>query len=229
MFEILYIKIYNDKGCIYNLYMFNILKFLNWYGEMVKDIILASASPRRQQLLSQIGLDFKVKPSAIEEVIDDTLEPAQVAMSLASQKCNDIASQITDDCIVIGADTIVIKDNKMLGKPKNESDAFNMLHSLKGQWHQVVTGLCLCRSYDKKIICDYEITKVKISDLSDEFINSYIATKEPLDKAGAYGIQGYGALLVERIDGCYFNVMGLPIFKLSCMLKELGFVINLKK
>ncbi len=194
----------------------------------MRDIILASASPRRQQLLTQIGLHFKVKPSYIEEVIDNTLEPTQVAMSLASQKCNDIVSQIEEDCIVIGADTIVVKDNKMLGKPKDEKDAFDMLTSLKGQWHQVVTGICLYRTSDKKSICDCEITKVKISDKSDEFINEYISTKEPFDKAGSYGIQGYGSLLVEKIDGCYFNVMGLPIYKLSCMLDELGYKINLK-
>ena len=194
----------------------------------MRDIILASASPRRQQLLTQIGLHFKVKPSNIEEVIDNTLEPSQVAMSLASQKCKDIVSQIEEDCIVIGADTIVVKDNKMLGKPKDEKDAFDMLTSLKGQWHQVVTGICLYRTSDKKSICDCEITKVKISDKSDEFIYEYISTKEPFDKAGAYGIQGYGSLLVEKIDGCYFNVMGLPIYKLSCMLDELGYKINLK-
>ncbi len=197
----------------------------------MRDIILASASPRRQQLLTQIGLNFKVKPSDIEEVIDNTLEPSQVAMSLASQKCRDIVCQIDDDCdcIVIGADTIVLKDNKMLGKPKDERDAFNMLTSLKGEWHQVVTGLCLYRTSDNKSVCDYEITKVKISDKSDEFINEYISTKEPFDKAGAYGIQGFGSLLVEKIDGCYFNVMGLPIYKLSCMLDELGYKININK
>lgn len=205
------------------------IKIYKWYGEIVRDIILASASPRRQQLLTQMGLHFNLKPSDIEEVIDNTLEPCQVAMSLASQKCNDVVSQIEEDCIVIGADTIVVKDNKMLGKPRDEREAFNMLTSLRGEWHQVVTGLCLYRTSDKKSICDYEITKVKISDKSDEFINEYISTKEPFDKAGAYGIQGYGSLLVERIDGCYFNVMGLPIYKLSCMLEELGYKISLEK
>lgn len=204
-------------------------KKINIYnGENVENIILASASPRRQQLLKQIGLNFEVVPSSIDEVIDNTLKPFQVAISLASQKCNDVASQIKDDCIVIGADTIVVKDDRMLGKPKNAIDAFDMLSSLKGEWHQVVTGLCLFRTSDKKSICDYEMTKVKIADKSDEFINEYISTKEPFDKAGSYGIQGYGSLLVEKIDGCYFNVMGLPIFKLSCMLDKLGYRINLK-
>lgn len=222
MFEILVVKIYNYKG-----YVLHSNKKYRYYGENVKSIILASASPRRQQLLNQIGLDFEVIPSTIDEVIDDTLEPFQVAMSLASQKCNDVASHIDDNCIVIGADTIVVKDNKMLGKPKDQEDAFDMLSSLNGEWHQVVTGLCLYRTSDKKSICDYEITKVKIANKSDEFLYSYIATKEPFDKAGAYGIQGLGSLLVEKIDGCYFNVMGLPIYKLSCMLDKLGYKINL--
>jgi len=192
----------------------------------MKDIILASASPRRQQLLKQIGIKFNVIPSTMDEVMNNALEPSQVAISLASQKCKDVVSQIQKDCIVIGADTIVVKDNQLLGKPKNEEDAFNMLKYLNGEWHEVVTGLCLYRTCDKKSICDYEATRVKIANNSDEFIKAYIGTKEPFDKAGAYGIQGYGSLIVEKIEGCYFNVMGLPIYKLSCMLDELGYSIN---
>jgi len=193
----------------------------------VKDIILASASPRRQQLLRQIGIKFEVIPSTMDEVMNNTLEPSQVAISLASQKCNDIVSQIQKDCIVIGADTIVVKDNQLLGKPKNEKDAFDMLKYLNGEWHEVVTGLCLYRTSDKKSICDYEATRVKMANNSDEFIKAYIGTKEPFDKAGGYGIQGYGSLIVEKIEGCYFNVMGLPIYKLSCMLDKLGYSIEL--
>ncbi|MHB8062925.1 MAG: Maf family protein [Ruminiclostridium sp.] len=194
----------------------------------MKDIILASASPRRQQLLKQIGLRFNVLPSTIDEVMNNTLEPSEVAISLASQKCNAVAAQIENDCIVIGADTIVVKGNQMLGKPKNEKEAFDMLKDLNGEWHEVITGLCLYRISDKKSICDYEATKVKIADNSDEFIKAYIGTEEPFDKAGAYGIQGYGSLIVEKIEGCYFNVMGLPIYKLSRMLDELGYRIDFK-
>ncbi len=194
----------------------------------MKNIILASASPRRQQLLNQIGIKFSVIPSTMDEVMNNALEPFQVAISLASQKCNDVATHNLSDGIVIGADTIVVKDNKMLGKPKNENDAFDMLKYLNGEWHEVITGLCLYRTSDKKCMCDFETTRVKIANKSDEFIREYISTREPLDKAGAYGIQGYGSLLVEKIDGCYFNVMGLPIYKLSCMLDELGYTINLK-
>ena len=163
----------------------------------------------------------------MDEVMDNTLKPYQVAISLANQKSTDVVSQIQNDCIVIGADTIVVKDNKLLGKPKDEKDAFDMLRYLNGSWHEVITGLCLYRTSDKKSICDYETTRVKMANKSDEFIKAYIGTKEPLDKAGAYGIQGFGSLLVEKIDGCYFNVMGLPIYKLSCMLDELDYNITL--
>lgn len=187
------------------------------------DIILASASPRRQQLLKQIGLRFQVIPSTIDEVMDNALQPSAVAISLASQKCNDVISQIEGDYIVIAADTIVYKDNRLLGKPQSEQEAFEMLKYLNGEWHEVVTGLCVYRTSNKKSICDYEATRVKIAYNSDEFLKEYISTKEPFDKAGSYGIQGYGSLLVEKLEGCYFNVMGLPIYKLACMLKELGY------
>ena len=176
--------------------------------------------------MEQIGLKFTIIPSTIDEVMDDKLEASQVAVSLASQKCRDVASKVQDDCIVIGADTIVVKDNKLLGKPKNEKDAFDMLGCLNGKWHEVITGLCLYRTSDKKCICDYEVTSVKIADKSDDFIRAYVGTEEPFDKAGAYGIQGYGSLLVEKIEGCYFNVMGLPIYKLSCMLDKFGYIIS---
>lgn len=192
----------------------------------MKKIILASASPRRQQLLNQIGIDFKVIPSAIEEIMNNELQPSQAAISLAVQKCNDVASGTEGDYIIIAADTIVVKDNKLLGKPKDESDAFVMLKSLNGQWHEVVTGLCLYSSGDNKTVTGYEVTRVKMADNPDEFLKSYINTKEPFDKAGAYGIQGYGSLIVEKIEGDYFNVMGLPVYRLSCLLKELNYEID---
>ncbi len=191
-------------------------------------IILASASPRRQQLLSQIGLGFEVIPSAIEEIMDTAMEPSEVAVSLASQKCMDVAARIKGESIVIGADTIVVKDNRLLGKPKDGQEALEMLKYLNGQWHEVITGVCLCRTVDKKTISTYETTKVKIANKSDEFLKSYIATGEPFDKAGSYGIQGFGSLLVEKIEGCYFNVMGLPVYKLSCLLEKIGCRINLE-
>lgn len=194
----------------------------------MEKIILASASPRRQQLLSQIGLEFSVSPSNVVEIMDQSMESHEVAISLAKQKCIDIAAKAKHDSLVIGADTIVVKDNKLLGKPKDEQDAFDMLKNLNGEWHEVITGVCLCRTRDMKTVCQFESTKVKIAKKPEEFLMAYIATKEPFDKAGAYGIQGYGSLLVEKIDGDYFNVMGLPIYRLSCMLEQLGYSINLK-
>jgi septum formation protein len=197
-------------------------------GENMEKIILASASPRRQQLLSQIGLKFTVTPSNVVEIMDRSLEAHEVAVSLAKQKCIDIASQTKHDSLVIGADTIVVKNNKLLGKPKDEQEAFEMLKELNGEWHEVITGVCLCRTNDMKTIFEFETTRVKIGRKSEEFFRAYIATKEPFDKAGAYGIQGYGSLLVEKIEGDYVNVMGLPIYRLSCMLEKLGYSINLE-
>ena len=178
--------------------------------------------------MSQMGLTFTVSPSNVDEIMDQNMESHEVAVSLARQKCTDIATQTKHDCFVIGADTIVVKDKKLLGKPASEQDALEMLKNLNGQWHEVVTGVCICRTRDMKILSCFETTKVKIAEKSEEFLKAYIATKEPFDKAGAYGIQGYGSLLVERIDGDYFNVMGLPIYRLSCMLEELGYSINLR-
>ena len=178
--------------------------------------------------MAQMGLTFTVSPSNVDEVIDQNMESHEMAVSLARQKCTDIATQTKYDCFVMGADTIVLKDDKLLGKPTSEQDALEMLKNLNGQWHEVVTGVCICRTRDMKFLSGFEVTKVKIAEKSEEFLKAYIATKEPFDKAGAYGIQGYGALLVEKIDGDYFNVMGLPIYRLSCMLEDLGYSINLK-
>ncbi len=196
-------------------------------GESMVKIILASASPRRQQLLAQMGLVFEVLPSNLEEVMEQGLQSHQVATALARQKCMDVAAQTSCDSIVIGADTIVVKEDKLLGKPKDEKEALEMLNSLNGQWHEVVTGVSLCRTYDMKTISEFEVTRVKLANKSQEFLKSYISTREPFDKAGAYGIQGFGSLLVEKLEGDYFNVMGLPIYRLSQMLEQLGYNINL--
>ncbi len=178
--------------------------------------------------MTQMGLTYTVSPSTVDESMDQNMESHEVAVFLARQKCTDIATQTKHNCIVIGADTIVVKDKQLLGKPTSEQDALEMLKNLNGQWHEVVTGVCLCRTRDMKIISSFETTKVKIAEKSEEFLKAYIATKEPFDKAGAYGIQGYGSLLVEKIDGDYFNVMGLPIYMLSCMLEELGYSIDFR-
>jgi len=182
------------------------------------NIVLASASPRRKELLSNLNLDFEIMKSNIEEFVNDKDTPESVAMSLSFQKAIDIANKTSENNIVIGADTIVVLDEKILGKPTNEQDAFNTLTQLSGKYHEVITGICVLRLSDNKKIVDYEVTKVKMREFSESEIKRYIKTTEPMDKAGSYGIQGYGSLLVEKINGDYFNVVGLPVSKLGQIL-----------
>lgn len=189
------------------------------------NIILASASPRRKEILGNTKVKFDVIKSEIDEVILEEEAPTQAVMRLAFEKCMDIASK-NKNSLVIGADTIVVLDNTILGKPKDKEDAINMIERLSGRVHQVITGISLINlDADKKII-DYVVSNVKFKELSHEDIIDYIQTNESLDKAGAYGIQGYGALLVEEIQGDYFNIVGLPISRLSDLLKK-HFSINL--
>ncbi|MBO3445677.1 MULTISPECIES: Maf family protein [Clostridia] len=189
------------------------------------NIILASASPRRKEILGNTKVKFDVIKSEIDEVILEEEAPTQAVMRLAFEKCIDIASK-NKNSLVIGADTIVVLDNTILGKPKDKEDAIDMIERLSGRWHQVITGISLINlDADKKII-DYVVSNVKFKELSHEDIIDYIQTNESLDKAGAYGIQGYGALLVEEIQGDYFNIVGLPISRLSDLLKK-HFSINL--
>ena len=189
------------------------------------NIILASASPRRKEILENANVKFKVMASSIEELTLDGESPCQMVMRLAFEKGIDIASRQKSD-LVISADTIVVLDNIVLGKPKDEIEARKMITSLSGRTHQVITGISLINLDNNKKIIDYVISNVKFKNLSEEDIKNYISTKESLDKAGAYGIQGYGALLVEEIQGDYFNIVGLPISKLSDLLKK-HFNINL--
>ncbi len=189
------------------------------------DIILASASPRRKEILGNTNLKFEVIKSDIDEVILPEESPYQVVMRLAYEKSIDIASY-NKNKLIIGADTIVCLDNMILGKPKNELDAIDMIKKLSGRTHQVITGISLINLDANKKIIDYVVSNVKFKNLSHEDVMDYIQTNESLDKAGAYGIQGYGALLVEEIQGDYFNIVGLPISKLSDLLKK-HFSINL--
>ena len=191
------------------------------------NIILASASPRRKEILENVNLKFTVIASDIEEVILENEPPKDLVMRLAFEKCMDVAIKNKDD-LVICADTIVVLDNKVLGKPKNEEDAYNMIKSLSNKKHQVITGISLINLNSDKKVIDYVVSEVTFKDLSDELIRDYISTNESLDKAGAYGIQGYGSLLVESINGDYFNIVGLPISKISNLLKE-HFDVNLFK
>lgn len=188
-------------------------------------IVLASNSPRRREILSNIGLDFDVIPSNIAEETKEK-EPENIVMDLSRKKALCVAEKLDDDSIVIGADTVVVIDGEILGKPKDKGEAFSMLRKLSGRWHKVYTGVSMVSLKNRKFINDYESTDVYIKNLSNDMILNYIEKGECLDKAGSYAIQGYGALIVERINGDYFNVVGLPISKLyDIFLNE--FNINL--
>jgi septum formation protein len=190
-------------------------------GENSMDrIILASASPRRQELLKQIGLIFEVIPSAIEENIDPNLSPEAVVQEFAHSKAADVADRLAESSVVIGADTIVVHRGRILGKPKDDDEAYKMLKLLEGDEHDVITGYTVIRTGDGKRITGFEKTLVKFRSLADHEIRSYVATREPRDKAGAYGIQGVGCLLVEKIEGDYFNIVGLPLGKLGAILSR---------
>lgn len=176
-------------------------------------LILASASPRRKELLEQIGMSFCVIPAKGEEVITKK-KPQEVVMELSEQKAAEVADGIEEPCIVIGADTVVAADGKILGKPKNEEDALAMLWDLQGRKHEVYTGVTLYDTENGTKNTFYEKTDVYMYPATKEELISYIKTGEPMDKAGAYGIQGMGAKLVEKINGDYNNVVGLPVARL---------------
>lgn len=187
------------------------------------DIILASASKRRQELLSRLTKNFKIIKSNFDEssvVFDGDF--SNYAIKLAKGKAEKVFCKIHKKCIVIGCDTIVAYDGKVLGKPKNQEEAFNMLKMLSGRCHKVYTGLCIINGYSNNTLCDYVCTDVKFDSLSDEEIINYIKTGEPMDKAGSYGIQGIGGTFIKEINGCYYNVVGLPLNKLNNMFKIMG-------
>lgn len=183
----------------------------------MRKIILASTSPRRKELLEKYNLNPIVVKSCAEEKLRPDEGPEQIVMSLAFEKVNSISHIYAND-IIIGADTIVVYENKILGKPKDEDDAYRILKTLSGKEHEVLTGICIINPEKNIKVVDYERTIVKFRKLDDEKIRDYIKTGEPLDKAGAYGIQGYGAILVDGIQGCYTNVVGLPLPKLDFLL-----------
>lgn len=185
-------------------------------------IVLASASPRRRALLAQMGLQFEVIPSDQDEEAIDGLPPHKLAVELAHKKVESVARMLQGSALIIGADTIVVKGHKVLGKPRDEEDALRMLMELQGQTHEVITGLAVMEVPGRKCVTDYEKTVVEMGSLTRREIEGYIKTGEPMDKAGAYGIQGLGGLLIKRIEGCYYNVVGLPIHRLWTILKEFG-------
>lgn len=187
-------------------------------------VILASASPRRLELLRQVGIEPVVEPSNVEEVIT-SMEPDKAVMELSAQKAKDIAAlHAGEEAVVIGADTVVAADGEILGKPSNREDAVRMLTLLQGRAHQVYTGVTLVFCGGKpRTVTFAERTDVFVCPMSRAQIEAYVDTGEPMDKAGAYGVQSLGALLVERIDGDFYNVMGLPVEKLGqCLTKHFG-------
>lgn len=184
------------------------------------DIILASASPRRQELLSLILCDFRVVPSQFDESkVPAELIPQEHVVYSARMKARDVAAR-HPGALVIGADTIVVVDGRILGKPADSSDAARMLDMLSGRAHEVYTGVAVVKGNIER--AGVECTEVNFADLTDEVIARYVSTGEPLDKAGAYAIQGKGVTLIRSICGCYPNVVGLPLYKLSEILKEFG-------
>lgn len=189
-------------------------------------IILASASPRRIELLKQVGLRFDIQPSDIDEDSKGFDDAGKYAMEMSRRKALSVAQRIEHaahpDTFVLGADTVVCIDGQILGKPSGEEDARRMLTLLENRWHEVTTGITLVRTGSLDITTDMEVTRVKFSPYPRGFIDRYIATGEPYGKAGSYAIQGYGSLVVERIEGCYFNIVGLPLFKLSRLLERRG-------
>ncbi len=189
-------------------------------------LVLASASPRRIELLKLIGLDFDIMPANINENSDNFFEAGKYAIEMSRRKAVSVAEEIrtkvSGDTMVLGADTIVVTDDLILGKPADSTDAEHMLKLLENRWHEVITGITLVKTSNLEIISDKEVTRVKFSAFPKGFLDRYITSGEPFDKAGSYGIQGLGSLIVERIEGCYFNVMGLPLLKLSRMLERQG-------
>ena len=189
-------------------------------GVLRVKIILASQSPRRRELLERMGItEFEVVPAQGEETVAHTLPPDQLVEELSRRKCAEVAAA-HPEALVIAADTLVAVNNRVLGKPSSEADAARMLAALSGRQHMVYTGITVFCGGERAT--EHEMTCVRFRTLSEADIVRYIATGEPMDKAGAYGIQGYGSMLVEGISGDYYNVMGLPVCRLGKLLIRFG-------
>jgi len=186
-----------------------------------RKIVLGSGSPRRRELLTMMGLEFEVIKSDIEEVVEEGLSPAEVVRSLALQKAEDIIQKVSNDALLITADTIVVCQEKIMGKPKDEQDAYDMLKFLSGKKQSIYTGMVI---WDKLKDKKHEIvgeSTIYMKVLTDKEILDYIKTGDPMDKAGAYGVQTEGAVFIEKIEGDFYNIVGLPISKLYDVLKEI--------
>ncbi|AOR22669.1 Maf-like protein [Clostridium taeniosporum] len=184
-------------------------------------VILASASERRQELLVRLCKNFDIMVSDFDEekvIFQNSID--EYVQNIALGKAINIKEKVKDNAIIIAADTIVTLDDKILGKPKNEEDAFNMIKLLQGRSHKVYSGVVVINTKKDLILKDSVATEVVFSQMNDDEIREYIKTREPLDKAGAYGIQGIGGIFVKEIRGCYYNVVGLPLNKLKIMLEK---------
>ena len=189
-------------------------------------VILASKSPRRVEILEKIVKEFEVVQSNFDEnTIEFKGDIEKYVKDLSRNKAIEVSKRLNEPSIVIAADTVVFQNGKVLEKPKNEEDAFSMLSSLSGNTHKVYSGICLINTYDDTVVTDCDCTEVRFSELNPRQIRNYINSGEPMDKAGAYGIQGLGGAFVERIEGCYYNVMGLPLNKLYKALENYDMTI----
>lgn len=194
---------------------------MNMVQQAIPPLILASESPRRQQLLAGLGLRFETQASQISEDVPGHNSPEQVVKELSLRKAMAVAKERMEG-LVIGSDTIVVHNQQILGKPQDDADAFRMLLDLQGKTHEVYTGLAVVNAATQEYKLGYQATKVTMCSLSEERIKQYINSQEPLDKAGAYAIQGLGATLIENIEGDYFTVVGLPLRLTAQFLREFG-------
>ena len=182
--------------------------------------VLASKSPRRKELLGNIGINAQIIPSSVDESPYKKLPPEQMVKELAMLKACDVARSLRGNTVVIGADTCVCLGEKVFGKPQNMAEAEEMLRELSGKTHEVFTGFCVYKCKDGTAVSRAEVTHVTFRVLTDSEIKAYVKTREPMDKAGAYGIQKRGALFIEKIEGDFFNVVGLPLCSLASALKS---------
>ncbi|MCM3270885.1 Maf family protein [Paenibacillus elgii] len=188
----------------------------------MKKLVLVSSSPRRQELIQMLRLPFEIITNDVDETISTDLPPDRIVEELSLRKANASTARTTDSqSIVIGSDTIVVYSQEVLGKPKDQEDAFRMLKLIQGTTHQVYTGITCIDVGESRIITRSRVTDVRMKAMSDEQIRAYIATGEPMDKAGAYAVQGIGSTIVESIKGDHFNVVGMSLSLLSEMLEEL--------
>lgn len=184
-------------------------------------LYLASSSPRRRELMEQLGLRFSVVVRPVDEMVEGNYSPGEMVEILSERKARAVARELSRG-LVIGSDTVVVWQGKVLGKPADDQDALNMLRCLQGSEHFVYSGLAVIDAQSRKFALAHERTRVLFRPAGDDELRQYIASGEPLDKAGAYAIQGLGAVFISGIEGCYANVVGLPVFKLALVLKNFG-------